>query len=281
MHSVDVVSRSEWGATDWQTGTNTVPMDDRTEFFIHYHGGEPPHARGVEVPREVERIHLARGWSGTGYNFMVDLDGVAYEGRGWTLQGAHCLNHNVSGFGVYIAIGEDQEPTPEALATARALYDEACERTGRDLEMMGHRDGFTTACPGETLYEWVRAGMPADDAPARDGGAQSVDFPAPSPKEKVGGVPAPRFPLPTGWYFGPKEGPEYSVSGYYGRRGQLRRWQAQMIKRGWDFDDYGADGLYGDVTADVARAFQREKGLAVDGLIGRETWRAAWEEPVT
>ena len=34
-------------------------------------------------------------------------------------------------------------------------------------------------------------------------------------------------------------------------------------------------------TASVARAFQIEKALFADGLIGPATWRAAWEAPIT
>jgi peptidoglycan hydrolase-like protein with peptidoglycan-binding domain len=89
---------------------------------------------------------------------------------------------------------------------------------------------------------------------------------------------ASRFPLPAGSYFGPKSAPTQSVSGYYSHRSDLRRWQARMAKRGWSID---ADGLYGPQTKKVCRAFQKEKGLAVDGKIGPVTWAAAWTKPVT
>lgn len=92
------------------------------------------------------------------------------------------------------------------------------------------------------------------------------------------GVPAPAFPLPDGWYFGPKSGPKESVSGFYSYRPQLQQWQQRMKDRGWDIDP---DGLYGAQTGNVAEAFQREKGLTVDRLIGPQTWGAAWTEPVT
>jgi hypothetical protein len=92
------------------------------------------------------------------------------------------------------------------------------------------------------------------------------------------GVPAPAFPLPAGYYFGPKEGPAQSVSGYYSHRDDLRLWQNRMGQRGWSI---GADGLYGPNTADVARSFQAEKHLLADGLIGPVTWTAAWTAPTT
>ena len=55
-------------------------------------------------------------------------------------------------------------------------------------------------------------------------------------------------------------------------------WQRRMQERGWSIRP---DGLYGDETARVARDFQNEKGLAADALVGRDTWNAAWESPVT
>lgn len=129
----------------------------------------------------------------------------------------------------------------------------------------------------ENHYDHVHLYLPdppaLDSPPARPGGAQSV--PAPRPPA---GRTAPPYPLPSGHYFGPKSGPVSSVSGYYSHRSHLRRWQQRMNDRGWTIT---ADGLYGPRTKAVAIAFQREKGLAVDGLIGPATWDAAWTAPVT
>lgn len=113
----------------------------------------------------------------------------------------------------------------------------------------------------------------------------ATDVPVVKPRQTIPAVMAPRWPLPTGWYFGPRSGPAESVSGYYqrlenGRRGHrgLLAWQRRMVARGWDL---ACDGLYGDQTAAVTRAFQAEKGLTVDGKIGVQTWRAAWQAKVT
>lgn len=103
----------------------------------------------------------------------------------------------------------------------------------------------------------------------------------------TGGTPP--FPLPVSQWFGPEQGGPNSVSGWHGNREGLRMWQAKMIERGWNFGPDGADGLYGPkgssstdtYTGNNAKAFQKEKGLVVDGLIGPETWRLAWEAPVT
>ena len=58
-------------------------------------------------------------------------------------------------------------------------------------------------------------------------------------------------------------------------RPAVAQWQAQMQRRGWNID---VDGLYGPASERVARAFQLEKGLTVDGIIGPQTWKVAFDE---
>ncbi len=163
-----IVSRTEWGATPWVTQPDVVGLASRRDWFLHYHGGPVAASadRGVRMAREVERIHLGHGWAGVGYSFMVGQDGVAYEGRGWGRQCAACPGHNISGLHCYVAVGGDQRPTGRALATVRALYDEACHRTGRALAKTWHGAHWPTDCAGPVLIPWVRAGMPAPSTPA-------------------------------------------------------------------------------------------------------------------
>jgi hypothetical protein len=158
-----IISRATWGAKPWNGTPASVPLSKRTEYFVHYDGAAHITRTGYAIMRAIEAEHLGNAWSGVGYHFVVDQAGNIYEGRGWNLQGAHCPDHNISGIGVQIAIGGDQEPSAKALAACRALYEEACKKTGRTLAKRGHQDGFATACPGTRLYAWVKAGMPAGD----------------------------------------------------------------------------------------------------------------------
>jgi len=112
----------------------------------------------------------------------------------------------------------------------------------------------------------------------------------PAPVPVAGGAPA--FPLPAGYYFGPRTGPRESIS-CMARDGSdhhwvpdLKRFQQRMIDRGWPMPKWGADGMYGETVAvseigQICVQFQREKGLAADGLIGPNTWGAAWTAPIT
>jgi hypothetical protein len=51
-----------------------------------------------------------------------------------------------------------------------------------------------------------------------------------------------------------------------------------MKDRGWRIE---VTGVHDDQSVAVARAFQHEKGLGLDGLVGDETWSGAFDLPVT
>lgn len=148
-----------------------------------------------------------------------------------------------------------------------------------DLRDTGADAGVTVA--GSTRSQWLRANAAAygfDPAGFRFGVVEPWHYEYTGPLGVVGG--APQFPLPKGWYFGPRYPltNQRSVSGYHGNREHLRVWQARMKDRGWSIV---ADGLYGEQTSRIARLFQMDKGLYVDGLIGVQTWDAAWSTPIT
>ena len=50
--------------------------------------------------------------------------------------------------------------------------------------------------------------------------------------------------------------------------------QERLVKLGYSLDPYGADGENGAVTNNAIRAFQREKGLDDDAIVGAKTWAA-------
>ena len=96
------------------------------------------------------------------------------------------------------------------------------------------------------------------------GGVPDTRPPAPVPPTGPGGSGAPPWP---GVYLVDTTAHESAAT-----------WQAQMVARGWVLD---VDGVYGPDSAEVCAAFQQEKGLAVDGVVGPDTWAATWTAPVT
>lgn len=130
-------------------------------------------------------------------------------------------------------------------------------------------------CPGLARRQQVAVII----SRARARVAAPIIKPGPVAKPVVG-VKAPRFPLPAGYYFGPKDGPKESVSGYFSHSADFGTFQNQMIRRGWRA--MKSDGRY-DVPADrdIIIAFQKEKHLVADGHVGPATWNAAWTAAVT
>ena len=64
----------------------------------------------------------------------------------------------------------------------------------------------------------------------------------------------------------------------------IGQWQQRMRDRGWtdkNGDLLAADGEYGELSADVCRKFEAQKGLEVTGEVGPIDWAAAWTAPVT
>jgi hypothetical protein len=55
----------------------------------------------------------------------------------------------------------------------------------------------------------------------------------------------------------------------------VQTFQTRMLDRGWTSIG-SADGKFGPKTLAVVKAFQKEKGLVQDGIVGEKTWTAAF-----
>ena len=93
--------------------------------------------------------------------------------------------------------------------------------------------------------------------------------------------PPPPFPYPAGHYLGQPSSSPYCHSGWYGGADtvNVHAWQARMYRRGWK--GVTQDGRYGPASEQACRAYQAEKNLGVDGLVGPATWVSAFTAPVT
>ena len=62
------------------------------------------------------------------------------------------------------------------------------------------------------------------------------------------------------------------------RRGSSGEWvtylQAKLIQLGYDVGSTGADGKFGAKTETAVKAFQKDRGLTADGVVGQKTWAA-------
>jgi peptidoglycan hydrolase-like protein with peptidoglycan-binding domain len=119
-----------------------------------------------------------------------------------------------------------------------------------------HQQYSATACPGPHILN--RLGQIVDRARATQPEAAT---PAPAPARPVTPAPAPAAT--------PSRRPTLRL----GSRGpQVRDAQRRLKAHGFSVGFWGADGNFGNATADATRRFQRARALTVDGVIGTQTW---------
>jgi hypothetical protein len=256
-------SRAEWGAV--APRGNWTQVDRADGVKVHYEGTHVPpelahddqHGQCAGRVRAIQASHMAdddQKWIDIAYSAMVCPHGFVFEGRG-----VHHLNGangngalNRGHYAVCAMVGDSGliEPTEAMLHGLRDAIEWLQRDGGAGPEVKGHKDGYATSCPGAALYTWVLAGAP------RPGGTQAPPVP-PVP------VPAaPRFP-----------GRLLRVASPMLHGDDVRDWQQRMAQRGWPI---GVDGWFGPASARIARLFQLEKMIGADGIVGPETWAAAF-----
>ncbi|MEU5164909.1 MULTISPECIES: peptidoglycan recognition protein [Streptomyces] len=179
-----IVSRAEWHADESLVKEDAVYTGTVKAVFVHHTGHTNAYdcADAPEMLRAMEEAHVrGEGWDDIGYNFVVDRCGTIYEGRaggvGRSVRGAHATGFNAHSVGI-AALGtfEPGVPVPKPLIEGIAKVgawkldravdprgfvrmvstnDESLYRRGEVVHLhavAGHRDTFSTYCPGEALY---------------------------------------------------------------------------------------------------------------------------------
>ncbi|HEX4817005.1 MAG TPA: N-acetylmuramoyl-L-alanine amidase [Nonomuraea sp.] len=255
--AIDLVRRREWQARA-PRGTYTQ-LESTKGVKVHYTGGRvapslvDDHDQCAELVRSIQGYHMdGNGWIDIGYSYIACPHRKVFEGRGLHhLPAANGPGLNAGHYAVLGLVGNSglvQPPDGVLHAILDAIqYLRDHGHAGREIK--GHRDGYATDCPGDALYAWVRRGAPRPDGPP----------PAPGPD-------APPFPGRLLTYPPVTRGED------------VRTWQRQMRTRSWQL---AVDGAYGPESQEVCRRFQRQQGIAADGIVGPMTWRLTWEAPIT
>ncbi|MFJ8043831.1 N-acetylmuramoyl-L-alanine amidase [Kitasatospora sp. NPDC096147] len=270
-----LVSRSEWGAAA-PTGPYTRITATRG-VKIHWEGSPVPaglaadHSRCAGHVRDLQHAHQTdpkENWIDVAYSFVICQHGFVFEGRGLGRQNAANGGPtlNARHYAVCAMVGTSGS-TSASTDMLHGLVDaiEYCRaKGGAGPEVLGHRDGYSTTCPGDELYAWVQRG-----APRPSGGSGN---PSPQPPTPAQG---PAFPgrilrLADPMLHGP----------------DVQTVQHRLIERTWSVGPDGADGWYGRNTRDTVAAFQRDSTangwpLEDDGEVGELTWRALFNRPIS
>lgn len=152
--SPNINARNENGYYDALTnreGWYVYPdaLKNSYQTVVIHHSGFYEHD-GQTTLDEIQRSHREdRGWADVGYHFMIDKDGMIYEGRDITVRGVHVEGYNTGSVGVCL-LGDyrSEAPSQAQLNSVYALNDWLVFRL-QVTHLTGHGQfNDWTECPG-------------------------------------------------------------------------------------------------------------------------------------
>ena len=139
---------------DYGLTFNPLMERGKTDMIVIHHTGNPND--DDLSAEEIHQSHLANGWAGIGYHFVIRKDGTIELGRPIDSVGSHAYGENYHTIGIHICGNFEQaEPTTEQIEAAAQLIAKLCNDYNiipTYENVVGHRDLMATACPGENLY---------------------------------------------------------------------------------------------------------------------------------
>ena len=164
---MQIVTRADWGARPpkWR---RTIPLPS-PELWLHHSVSA---SGGASRIRGIQNFHMdERGWPDIAYTFLINADGLIFEGVPPGFQGTHTAGHNTSGHGICLLGNFNTiQPSQEALDALIALVRWGHGQGWWPLGLTGgHRDtrgGAKGDCPGDRLYDQ----LPQINALIRQGG---------------------------------------------------------------------------------------------------------------
>jgi len=163
-----LVTREQWNARAPRSRSPFFPTQPCTG---HWNGptllikGKPEwgHEYCAAMVRGIQNFHMdSRGWSDIAYNWLVCRHGYTFEGRGLKYQnGANGTNAgNKSSPAICYLGGEANAYTDEAKIAFYQTTQYVATYSSAKTGAIGHRDHKSTQCPGDTIYRWIKSGMP-------------------------------------------------------------------------------------------------------------------------
>lgn len=140
-------------------------MRRATDYIVIHHSAS---GAGTTIT-DINRWHLANGWSGIGYHYVIYPNGDIWRGRPETMVGAHAYQDaqheaNSNGIGICL-IGnfETGTPTSAQMASLVWLIGDIQARYPK-AKVIGHKDVMATACPGKHFpWAWLKERLEDDE----------------------------------------------------------------------------------------------------------------------
>ncbi len=200
-----VVSRKDWGSPQGESSPRWTPTYKRvTHIIIHHTATSNKDTDFAARVRAIWYYHAqTRGWGDIGYNYLVDPNGVIYEGRsgGDDVEAGHAYPFNNGTMGVGM-IGNFMTVAPTAAAQASLINLISWKASQRGIDphavepitgytdcggtvtynrptIAGHRDYAgsacgqrfnTSTCPGDRLWDMlpqIRDAVVSEQPPLR------------------------------------------------------------------------------------------------------------------
>lgn len=160
---VTAYSRSRWEAETPRTALLN-PMNGVNRITVHHEGNPRPNNDSTPAQvalslRNIQSAHFRTMKAGDiGYHYIIDRQGMVWQGRDIRYQGAHTGGNNANNIGI-MCLGNFnlQYPTGAQIASLERLT--LALSTGYNIpgsRIYGHRELRSTACPGKHLFEQVR-----------------------------------------------------------------------------------------------------------------------------
>lgn len=164
----DFVGRAGWCPNGDCPKDTTPEANTVSHIIVHHSAGTNVANNWDAIVRAIWSDHVnINRWDDIGYNWLIDPNGVIYEGRGYNNKGAHFCGMNTNTTGVCV-LGNFQNRAPAEAAinslnsfltwrSCDANLNPADSLLLGNSEMVfqqisGHRDGCNTLCPGDQFY---------------------------------------------------------------------------------------------------------------------------------
>ncbi|OJD23943.1 hypothetical protein ACJ73_04704 [Blastomyces percursus] len=163
--AIKFVSRKQWGARPAKSSMTLATKNKGVK--IHYTGGymsKGAHSKCAGKLRGIQSQHLnhpTEGYSDIAYTLAVCQHGYVFEARGakWRTgaNGNGQLNRDHQSVLGLVGSAGDTQPSKQMI---QGIKDAVKYLRGKGCgnEVKGHRDGYSTACPGGPLYKLLKDG---------------------------------------------------------------------------------------------------------------------------
>lgn len=139
------------------------PKDNNPEFLIIHHGGgsdaDPLADTSHHTAKMMEEWHLAKGWEGLGYQFVIHKNGDVWRGRPEHYHGSHTTTHNKKSIGICLAGNFDATlPTKAQEDSLRSILIGLMSTYNiKKDKIVPHRTFANKTCYGKKLSDtWAR-----------------------------------------------------------------------------------------------------------------------------